>query len=43
MCLTLKYQQNEKDYHYFNRTISPDSVRLNTNEVNEYENEYLIE
>ena len=28
MCLTLKYQQNEKDYYHFNRTLSPDSVRL---------------
>ena len=28
--LTLKYQQNEKDCHYFNRTISPDSVRIKT-------------
>lgn len=22
MCLTLKYQQNEKDYYHFNRTLS---------------------
>lgn len=28
--LTLKYQQNEKDYYHFNRTLSPDSVRIKT-------------